>query len=826
VTRLTIDYGIDLGTTNSVIAVSSGVDALVIKNNDGRDTTPSAVMIDARGRLYVGQAAYDSFVEKEPDTCVEFKLRMGKADRDKLFASSGRRLSPEELSAEVLKSLRGDVRQATGEDIEAAVITIPAAFGAAESAATSRAAALAGLQAAPLLQEPSAAAQAYGFQTDADNVFWLAYDLGGGTFDAAVVQVLDGEFVVIEHAGDPYLGGKLIDWDIVEKLLIPAVAQQAALPGLARGNQRWAAEVAKLKRAAETAKVRLSRAESADVLVHPPLRDETGHEFEFEFTLRRTDVARLAEPYLRRSVNLCTDALGRAGLGPGDIERVLLIGGPTLAPYTREFLAAGPGQGLGITLDHSQDPLTVVARGAAIFARTQRTVSQARPLAGQLAARLEYPPVGPDAEPLVVGQISGPGGLSLAGFTVEFVAEQAKPPWRSGKIALAHDGSFEVTLMAERGRENVFTLLVHDGAGSRREVDPDRIPYTIGVVDSWPKLTHAIGVGLHHNEVMWLVERGARLPARRVIPLRQAVDTSRSTGLIRIPLLEGKYARADRNRGIGVLELRSGDAGRGVPEDAEIQLTVEIDESRLVTAQAYVPLLQEELEDQFHLDEAIPDFATLSRGVQAELDRLKAVRALAAGNMAAVSALSRIDAEGTAEDLSRFLARGAQADPDAAAEAASRLLDLRVAIDQADDALTLPSLTREAEETAADARELVEAKGDSADRDAVGKCERSLRAAIDKCDADLIRQRKTELVQLSWRVLDKVGELPLLVFQALVREAEDMSDRTVGVSLIARGEDAIRTGQLNELRNINRQLTALLPGPPPEPDPFSTVRRG
>jgi molecular chaperone DnaK len=224
------------------------------------------------------------------------------------------------------------------------------------------------------------------------------------------------------------------------------------------------------------------------------------------------------------SCGAASDALGRAGLRPGDIEKVLLVGGPTLAPYVPEFLAADPGHGLGIALDHSLDPLTVVARGAAIYARAQRIPSQARPLAGQLAARLEYPPVGPETEPLVAGRISGPGGLSLAGFIVEFVAEEPRPPWRSGKIALAPDGSFEVTLMAERDRENVFTLLVQDGAGSGREVVPDRISYTIGVISAQSTLTHAIGVGLHSNEVIWLVEQGTALPARRTVPLRQAVD--------------------------------------------------------------------------------------------------------------------------------------------------------------------------------------------------------------------------------------------------------------------------------------------------------------
>jgi molecular chaperone DnaK len=142
--------------------------------------------------------------------------------------------------------------------------------------------------------------------------------------------------------------------------------------------------------------------------------------------------------------------------------------------------------------------------------------------------------------------------------------------------------------------------------------------------------------------------------------------------------VEGEHSRADRNRGIGMLELRA-EAGHDVPEGAEVQLTVEVDTSRLVTAQAYIPLLDLPLKGLFHLDEAFPDHATLSREVQAELNRLQTVRSLADGNSAAVSALDRIEAEGTVEDLSRFLRHDARADPDAAAEAANRLLDLRAA---------------------------------------------------------------------------------------------------------------------------------------------------
>jgi len=486
-TQHTIDFGIDLGTTNSAIARFAGVDAEVIKNNQGHETTPSAVWVDRRNRIHVGQAA-KMRSEADPDnTCTEFKLRMGTSGMAKHFVAAGRSMEPEELSAEVLKSLRRDVAQRLERDITAAVITVPAAFELSACDATKRAAELAGLTQAPLLQEPIAAALASGFQSAADNTFWLVYDLGGGTFDAAVINLRDGEFNVVTHRGDNFLGGKLVDWQIVEQLLIPAITEQHPMTGLGRGNPRWFGTIAKLKQAAEQAKIQLSQLQVAEVALE--LTDEHGRQFDFYHDVHRADVERLFEPLIVRSINLCRTALSESGLGPGDIEKVLLVGGPTLSPYLRQRLA-DPREGLGIPLDHSQDPITVVARGAAIFAATQRLetpVAPPPPAPGQYTVQLEYEPVGPDLQPFVGGRVSGP---DLAGYSVELIRDDARDPWRSGRITLAPDGTFGVTLLAERGRPNTYRIELTDPTGTPHDITPSTLTYTVGVVDTRPPLTH------------------------------------------------------------------------------------------------------------------------------------------------------------------------------------------------------------------------------------------------------------------------------------------------------------------------------------------------
>ncbi|GAA4509313.1 hypothetical protein GCM10023191_070370 [Actinoallomurus oryzae] len=823
-TRSTIDFGIDLGTTNSAIAVMNGVDAEIIKNNDSHETTPSTLWIDRRNRLHVGRAAKERSEEDPANTCVEFKLRMGTTGRPKTFEASGRSMEPVEMSAEVLRSLKSDVAQRLEHDLQAAVITVPAAFELAACDATRRAAELAGLRHAPLLQEPSAAALAYGFQSQADNVFWLVYDFGGGTFDAAVVNVRDGEFTIVNHRGDNFLGGKLIDWKIVEELLIPEVVRKHGISDFHRATPRWIGAISKLKHAAEVAKIQLSQAHTAEMTLD--LKSGDGQEFEFDYDLTRADVERFAEPFIVRSVNHCRQALQESGLGPADIEKVLLVGGPTLSPYLRERLA-DPHEGLGIPIDHSQDPITVVARGAAIFAGSKRldtVLPPPAPTAGTCAVELEYSPTGPDIEPFVGGRVTG---ADTAGWSVEFVNQAVR--WRSGKIALTADGAFTTTLWAERGRANTFLIELTDAAGARRQATPDRLTYTIGLVDTQPPLTQAIGVGLENNEVEWLFTRGTSLPARRKVALRTTVAISRgeNKGILRIPVLEGEHDRADRNRRAGRLEVEPSQVRRDVPEGSEVDLTLVIDESRIIVARAYVPLLDEEFEHVINLQTVtVPEQADLARDAKAEKHRLETARRRVeeTDDPRAAEILRRIDEEQIVQDVSAMV-EAAGVDPDAATTCGKRLLDLKAAIDELEAALEWPQLVQESRDLMPALRDFVMAQGNESHRRSLATGEAAVREAIAAHDANLLRQRLDDLHRLASEVLDDSGELPFLVFEDLKPQQPEMRDPAEAAQLIAAGERAVANRDPATLRAVNHQLVRMLPEPPPPIDPFSTVRK-
>ena len=225
----TIDIGIDLGTTNSSIAQCRNGEVSVFQNSDLTNVTSSVVYVGQNGRMLVGKKAYDTWVQDPQNTQAEFKRWMGYSDKLS-FPASGKQLSAEELSAEILKSLRADVETQLQERLTAAVITVPAAFGSLQCDATSRAAKLAGFEQSPLLQEPIAAAIAYGATPASRNQRWMILDLGGGTLDIAIVSTRNDRLAVLEHQGNNRLGGKDIDQLMAQHFLLAPLSQIFDLP--------------------------------------------------------------------------------------------------------------------------------------------------------------------------------------------------------------------------------------------------------------------------------------------------------------------------------------------------------------------------------------------------------------------------------------------------------------------------------------------------------------------------------------------------------------------------------------------------------------------
>ncbi|HUP65882.1 MAG TPA: Hsp70 family protein [Thermoanaerobaculia bacterium] len=816
--RTTIDFGIDLGTTNSAIAVRRGTDVDVFKNNDRDECTPSAVYMHKGGALYVGKRA-KSKLEEEPDNAhAEFKLKMGQNELY-TFSRTGQQMKPEDLSAEVLKSLRADVKTEAGEEVDAAVITVPAAFELPQCEATRRAALQAGIVSSPLLQEPVAAALAYGFQSDADKVFWLVFDFGGGTFDAAVIQVRDGDISVVNHEGDNYLGGKLIDWDIVNTLLIPELTRQYRLTDFRKGNPKWKAAIAKLKGKAEDAKIALSRNSVAEIDGDNLCVDDDGNRVDFVYELKRSEVEAIMEPYVARALGLCRKALSAKHLSPGDVERLLLVGGPTVTPYLRERLA-DPKEGLGIPLEFRIDPLTVVARGAAIFAATQQREKATGPKAesGQYSIDLEYKPVGSDPEPLVGGTVRAPGGADLAGHTIEFVNAEAQPPWRSGRIGLAANGVFMTNLRVDKAKVHTFMIELRNATGAQCDAVPDRLTYTIGLTITDPPLIHSVGIALANNEMEFLLQKGSPLPVRRRAILRTAVDTRRGQShSISIPVMEGESRRADRNQHIGTLRIESKNMKRDVPAGSEVEVTIEVDASRIVRTKAFIPLLDEEFEHVIDYKE-YGQTSQRPEELRADLDqqkeRLEKAREKASetGDMKTEELLQRIESEKIVNDVETGLAHGA--DSEDADKVHKRLLALKRAIDDLDDALEWPALVADTErEIEVERRIMNEAnyQATAEEKARFAALEREIRAAMKTRDADLLRHKMGEMDTLGLGIVLRQPGWWIGQLDQLEKKKSTMTDPSAAETYIGQARRAINNDDLEGLKSAVRQLVGLLP---------------
>ena len=366
--RRTIDFGIDLGTTNSEIACMEKGEVRVFKNYKREEFTPSVVRIDEKGTIRVGRKAYERLVDDPDNTVGEFKRLMG-TQQGKEFTLSNRTLSPEELSAEVLKDLKITAKKNLLEEdeISCAVITVPCNFEIVQCEATQRAAKIAGIKYAPLLQEPIAASIAYGFLEKMPKGYWIVFDLGGGTFDVAIMQAKGGRLTVVDHFGDNHLGGKDFDWKIVESIIHPVLAKEYNLPGLGRTAEYKALNGA-LKAAAEDAKIELSQIEHTEITLDlEKSKDKDGNGININIPIKRAQLISLIEPYIDKTIGLFEKVLKNQGLSSSDISQLILVGGPTQIPYVRERLKAA----FDIPIEYKIDPITVVAQGAAIFAASQ-----------------------------------------------------------------------------------------------------------------------------------------------------------------------------------------------------------------------------------------------------------------------------------------------------------------------------------------------------------------------------------------------------------------------------------------------------------------------
>ncbi len=362
--------GIDLGTTNSCMAIMEGQDAQVINNAEGARTTPSIVAFSKEGERLVGQAAKRQAVTNPKNTIFSAKSLIGRRKKEIkrnlpyslkerkgggiIIDTSEKEYTPAEISAMVLQKIKADAESYLGEEIKQAVITVPAYFNDDQRKATKDAGEIAGLEVLRIINEPTAAALAYGLNDKNDQKI-AVYDFGGGTFDISILEISDGVFEVLSTNGDTELGGDDLDQLIIDWLVEEFKKDQ----GVDLSSDQMALQ--RLKEGAEKSKIELSSATQTDINLPFITADSSGPKH-LNIQLTRAKFESMISDHVKRSMKPCEKALDDAGLSKSDINEVILVGGSTRIPAVqdavKEFFGRDPHKGV--------NPDEVVGLGAAI----------------------------------------------------------------------------------------------------------------------------------------------------------------------------------------------------------------------------------------------------------------------------------------------------------------------------------------------------------------------------------------------------------------------------------------------------------------------------
>ncbi|HEA29698.1 MAG TPA: Hsp70 family protein [Leeuwenhoekiella sp.] len=603
--RTKIDYGIDLGTTNSAISRMENGEA-TIKKLPHKDTMASCVAFNKKGIL-VGDKAHAAYrSEKEAalskevkqNAFIEFKRTMG---TDKKYSSEyGGGLSSEELSAEILKSLKSFI---TDENFSSIVITVPAAFKNNQKEATREAAKLAGFTHIELLQEPVAAAMAYGLDTDKKDGFWLVFDFGGGTFDAALLKVEEGIMKVIDTEGDNYLGGKNLDYAIVDEILIPHIKENFSIDSYLNDESKKSGYRDALKSFAEELKNELSFKDSYNLYKEDRCGiDDDDEEIEIDVTVNQSQIEEVLRPVFQKAVNSSLRLLERNNLKGSSLDSLILVGGPTFSPVLRKMLEEQICKP-----DTSADPMTVVSKGAALYASTVNISEEVREQTRdktkiQLEIANESSTVETDEfVPIKILADKTEGEIPEKVFAEVTRGDKA---WSSGKVEINTIGEV-VEIQLNEGKTNVFEVVLFDDKGNILESEPSSFSVIQGSKIGSATLAYNFGIDLKDKSTGKVrfktvkgLEKNQSIPAVGALndlKTQKQIRPGMDSDEIKIPLYEGEYGsdgtRAIYNEHVSTVKITGADLPSLLPENSSVDITVNIDRSEKITLKAYFPYL-------------------------------------------------------------------------------------------------------------------------------------------------------------------------------------------------------------------------------------------
>ncbi len=815
-----IQIGIDLGTTNSEVAANNKGHVEVVKNIFNDEYTPSVFGVDKAKNKVVGKRSYerlykDASEEEFSNNKAEVKRLMGTSDTVH-FDRLGEDLSPEEISSEILKNLKEDVlRKFPGTPTTGVVVTIPAYFSTLQAEATKRAGNLAGFKHVVLIQEPIAAAIAYGFM-NSQNENWLVYDLGGGTFDVALISSKDGALTVLGHNGDNFLGGKDFDWAVVENVIVPAILDKFEIEDFNRGNKKYRSIFAKLKYYAETAKIGLSQTDETTIEIEKIGNDDNGKEIYLTVPFTRKEFEKLIKPFVDKTIELSKETIKDAGVKQSSVSRIVLVGGPTMIPYIKDRLE----KDLKLEVDTSSDPLTVVARGACIYAVSQKIpkefLESKKMDASTKTLRLNYESLTSETEETITGVVE-----ELKDAEEDYYIQiQSEGGQFSGKKIKLKNGKFIETVNLEKNKTTFFWIYLFDAAGNPIKTDPDSFSITHGLSVSGAPIPHSIGVGIVKRgfsgasfamaeEFEVIFEKNSILPlkATRTYKTVKTLTKGDKENALPIKIREGESNIPDQNQFICDLKVTGEKLPYDLPEGTEIALTIEVNESREVKVEAFIPSIDLTFSARATMHAENLSVEEMESQLKQQMDRAKKVEQ-------SCTPEEKNKLETLVQGLEGSLAT-AKVDEDEKRKADKQLKDLKIRLDGLEKMKELPQLTSEYNEKVKDIEEIIEQFGDQKEKGMYSDQLRVLKEqgdlAIEKSDKVMLSQSLEQLKELSRKVLFSNPASWVYMFNQIKETSHAWLNPKEAEYYMNKGQRAMELGDVEELKRSVHNLMLLLP---------------
>ncbi len=607
--RTKIDYGIDLGTTNSAISRMEKGEPVIQKTDVQQDTAPSCVGFNKKKSVLVGDSAYRMYRSErqrsltkgaEINSFIEFKRTMG---TDKKYSSShaGKEYSSEELSAEILKSLKSFI---TDETFKSVVITVPAKFTINQKDATARAAKLAGFEHCELLQEPIAASMAYGLDSNIKDGYWLVFDFGGGTFDAALLRVEEGIMKVIDTEGDNFLGGKNLDYAIVDDIMIPYLKENYSIDDILSREETSQKFKDALKFWAEEIKNQLSFKQEYNKYVDPGDAglDDNGEEIEIDLTVSQEMMQKTLGPIFQKSIDICIQLLERQNLSGQSLDSLILVGGPTYSPILRSMLEEQICKP-----DISADPMTVVSKGAALFASTidiSEEIKDEQRDRTKIQFEFGYEATTVESEEFVTIKLlkDKTEGEIPSKILVDVI--RADKAWSSGKTEIDEAGDV-IEVKLNSGKTNAFNVFAYNEQGDNIPSEPAEFTIIQGSKIGSATLPYFIGIEIKSRASGKVVFRSIKgLEKNQSTPATGTINGLKTQKQIRpgikedslkVPIYQGEHdsenTRAIYNEHVYDVIISGEDLPSLLPEGSDVDLTLKVDKSERVSFSAFFPSL-------------------------------------------------------------------------------------------------------------------------------------------------------------------------------------------------------------------------------------------